>query len=222
MGNWAPLPASSPAYAQARGASLDTSIVLNEMAAFVTAQEKATYKPAVPYPTAGGEFPERLAALAEMLGAGLPIKCASLNAVGGYDTHSDEANTLSTNLGQTVESVLAFQRDLEARKLDKEVVIQLWSEFGRRPEENGSGTDHGAAGLAFLIGSRVKGEMVGGFPGLSKLDENGNLVNTSDFRSMYSALLEQWFKTEAGLVIPGAGSGEAGPGTFGKVPQLIV
>jgi uncharacterized protein (DUF1501 family) len=222
FGELGAVPASSAAYAQARGASLDTSIVLNEMAAFVTAQEKATYKPAVPYPTAGGEFPERLAALAEMLGAGLPIKCASLNAVGGYDTHSDEANTLSTNLEQTVESVLAFQRDLEARKLDKEVVIQLWSEFGRRPEENGSGTDHGAAGLAFLIGSRVKGEMVGEFPGLTNLDENGNLVNTSDFRAMYSALLEQWFETEAGLVIPGAGSGKSGPGTFGKVPQLIV
>ena len=59
----------------------------------------------------------RLAALAAMLDdEALPIKCVSLNAVGGYDTHSDEAETLSTNLGQTVESVLAFQRDLEARE----------------------------------------------------------------------------------------------------------
>jgi|HubBroStandDraft_4_1064222.scaffolds.fasta_scaffold02952_3 uncharacterized protein (DUF1501 family) len=215
FGELGALGAPSPAYAQARGASLDTSIVLNEMAAFVAAQEKATYKPAVPYPTAGGEFPERLAALAEMLGAGLPIKCASLTAVGSYDTHSDEANTLSTNLGQTVESVVAFQRDLEARgELADRVVIQLWSEFGRRPQENGSGTDHGAAGVAFLIGKPVTGKMVGEFPGLAKLDENENLVNTSDFRAMYSALLEQWFKTEAGLIIPGAG-------TFGGVPKLI-
>ena len=75
----------------------------------------------------------------------MPIKCASLNAVGSYDTHSDEADTLSTNLGETVDSVVAFQRDLEARKLDDRVLIQLWSEFGRRPKENGSGTDHGAA-----------------------------------------------------------------------------
>ena len=87
----------------------------------------------------------------------LPIKCVSLNAVGGYDTHSDEAGTLATNLGETIESVLAFQRDLEARGIDDRVVIQLWSEFGRRPGENGSGTDHGAAGVSFLIGSRVKG-----------------------------------------------------------------
>jgi hypothetical protein len=58
----------------------------------------------------------------------LPIKCVSLNAVGGYDTHSGEAATLSTNLGETIESVVAFQRDLEARQLDNRVLIQLWSE----------------------------------------------------------------------------------------------
>ncbi len=164
----------------------------------------------------------RLAALAAMLDdEALPIKCVSLTAVGSYDTHSDEAGTLSTNLGETVESVVAFQRDLEARGLDDRVVVQLWSEFGRRPRENGSGTDHGAAGAAFLIGSRLKGEMVGEFPGLSKLDANENVVNTSDFRAMYAALLGQWLQTEAGLVIPGAGSGLGGPSPYGEIPQLI-
>jgi len=151
----------------------------------------------------------------------LPIKCVSLSAVGSYDTHSDEVDTLSTNLGETVESVVAFQRDLEARGLDKRVIVQLWSEFGRRPRENGSGTDHGAAGVAFLIGSRVKGEMVGEFPGLGTLDPNENVRSTSDFRAMYAGLLGQWFQTEAGIVIPGAGTGEAGPSAYGTVPQLI-
>jgi uncharacterized protein (DUF1501 family) len=202
------LAAPSPGLAQARGAALNTSIVLEEMAAFVAAQEKATYKPTVPYPTTGGEFPERLASLAEMLGAGMPIKCASLTAVGSYDTHSDEPGTLSTNLGETVESVVAFQRDLEQRGLADRVLIQLWSEFGRHPQENGSGTDHGAAGLAFLIGTQAAGKMVGQFPGLSKLDENENLVNTSDFRAMYCSLLEQWFQTDAGVAIPEAAAFE--------------
>ena len=152
----------------------------------------------------------------------LPIKCVSLSAVGSYDTHSDEVETLSTNLGQTVESVVAFQRDLEARGLDERVIVQLWSEFGRRPRENGSGTDHGAAGVAFLIGSRVKGEMVGEFPGLSKLDPNENLVNTSDFRAMYAGLLGQWFQTEAGLVIPGRGHAvRRARSPYGAIPQLI-
>jgi uncharacterized protein (DUF1501 family) len=218
------LGAPSPAYAQARAASFDTNIIRNQIAPFVEHEDKPAFTSPVAYPTAGGDFPTRLAVLAAMLDAGMPIKCASLNAVGGYDTHSDEVDTLSTNLGQTVASVVAFQRDLEVRGLDGRVVIQLWSEFGRRPEENGSGTDHGAAGVAFLIGTPLKGEMVGEFPGLGPngLDVNENLVNTSDFRAMNSALLAQWFKTEAGLVIPGAGTGEAeSKGPFGEVPQLI-
>jgi uncharacterized protein (DUF1501 family) len=205
------LAAPSPAYAQARNASYDTDLVLSKMADFVESEKQSGDKSAVTYPT--GEFAERLAVLAAMLHTGMPIKCASLNAVGSYDTHSDEVNTLSTNLKQTVEAVVAFQRDLEARKLDQRVLIQLWSEFGRRPRENGSGTDHGAGGNAFLIGTQASGKMVGEFPGLTNLDENENVLRTSDFRGMYCSLLEQWFQTEAGLVIPEAASFER--------PQLI-
>ncbi|MGA7704593.1 MAG: DUF1501 domain-containing protein, partial [Solirubrobacteraceae bacterium] len=198
------LAAPSPAYAQARAASYDTGLVLEKMAGFVQSEKESGDKSAVPYP--GGDFAERLAVLAAMLHTGMPIRCASLNAVGSYDTHSDEANTLNANLEQTVGALIAFQRDLEARKLDQRVLIQLWSEFGRRPQENGSGTDHGAGGLAFLIGSRAAGKMVGEFPGLTKLDENENVLNTSDFRSMYCSLLEQWFQTEAAPIIPEAAS----------------
>jgi uncharacterized protein (DUF1501 family) len=200
------LPAASPAYAQARGASYDTSLVLEEMANFVKLEKESPDSSTVTYPT--GEFAERLAVLAAMLYREMPIKCVSLNAVGSYDTHSGEVDTLTTNLEQTIGALVAFQRDLEARGLDQRVLIQLWSEFGRRPRENGSGTDHGAGGVAFLIGSRAAGKMVGEFPGLTKLDENENLVKTSDFRGMYCSLLEQWFQTEAGLVIPEAASFE--------------
>jgi uncharacterized protein (DUF1501 family) len=218
------LGAPSPAYAQARAASYDTGIIRHQIAPFVEHNNTPPFTSPVTYPTEGGDFPRRLAVLAAMLQAEMPIKCVSLNAVGGYDTHSDEAGTLSANLAQTIASVVAFQRDLEARGLDKRVVIQLWSEFGRRPKENGSGTDHGAAGVAFLIGSALKGEMVGEFPGLgsSGLDVNENLVNTSDFRAMNSALLAQWLGVEAGRVIPGAGTGEAEEkGPFGIVPKLL-
>jgi uncharacterized protein (DUF1501 family) len=200
------LAAPSPAYAQARAASYDTDLVLDKMAAFVKSEKEAGDKSTVTYPS--GDFAERLAVLAAMLHMEMPIKCASLNAVGSYDTHSDEAGTLATNLAQTVAAVVAFQRDLEARGLDQRVLIQLWSEFGRRPRENGSGTDHGAGGNAFLIGSRASGKMVGEFPGLTSLDENENVIRTSDFRGMYCSLLEQWFQTEAGLVIPEAASFE--------------
>jgi uncharacterized protein (DUF1501 family) len=194
------LSAPSDAYAQARNASRDTSLLLDELAPF------SSFTSPVTYPTAGGAFPGKLAALGAMLAAGLPIRCVSLNAVGGYDTHSDETADLPTNLGQTVDAVLAFQRDLEARGLDDRVLVQLWSEFGRRPQENGSGTDHGAGGVALLIGKHASGTMVGEFPGLGTLDDNDNLRSTSDFRSMYCSLLEQWFQTDAGLVIPNAAS----------------
>jgi uncharacterized protein (DUF1501 family) len=200
------LAAPSPAYAQARAASYDTDLVLNKMAAFVKSEKESGDKSAVTYPS--GDFAERLAVLAAMLHTEMPIKCASLNAVGSYDTHSDEAGTLATNLAETVAAVVAFQRDLEQRGLADRVLIQLWSEFGRRPRENGSGTDHGAGGNAFLIGTRASGKMVGEFPGLTNLDENENVLRTSDFRGMYCSLLEQWFETEAGLVIPEAASFE--------------
>jgi uncharacterized protein (DUF1501 family) len=200
------LPAPSPAYAQARNASYDTGLVLEEMASFVTTEKESGDHATVTYPP--GEFAERLAVLAAMLHNGMPIKCVSLNAVGSYDTHAGEVDTLSTNLEGTVPALVAFQRDLEARGLDQRVLIQLWSEFGRRPRENGSGTDHGAGGVAFLIGTRAAGKMIGEFPGLTNLDENENLIRTSDYRGMYCSLLEQWFQTEAGLVIPEAATFE--------------
>jgi uncharacterized protein (DUF1501 family) len=88
------------------------------------------------------------------------------------------------------------------------VLTLVWTEFGRRAKENGSGgTDHGAAGTAFLIGTRAAGTQVGEFPGLSGgLDEDGNLKATSDFRGVYAALLEQWLSFDAERVLPHAAS----------------
>ncbi len=86
-------------------------------------------------------------------------------------------------------------------------MVEVWSEFGRRPEENGSaGTDHGAAGCAFVIGSKSQGQMVGEFPGLTNLDQDDNLRVTSDFRAMYCSLLEEWLGFDSAQVIPGASS----------------
>ena len=114
------------------------------------------------------DFSHKLAGLAAFIAAGLPMRVVTIRASGGYDTHADEAEDLSRGLKETCEGMLAFQRDLEARGLADRVLIELWSEFGRRPEENASlGTDHGAAGCAFVVGSKAKGEMVGEFPGLA-------------------------------------------------------
>ena len=161
----------------------------------------------VPYPDADGdEFPHRLAGLAAMLAAGLPLRCVTVRAPGFYDTHAEQPDALAGGLRLTAATLLAFQRDLEARGIADRVLVHVWSEFGRRAAENASlGTDHGAAGTGFLLGSRLKGKMIGEFPGLgSGLDEQGNLRPTADFRGLYCALLEQWLGTDAAAVIPGA------------------
>ena len=72
---------------------------------------------------------------------GLPLKVVTISAAGGYDTHADQAADLDRNLRETCEGLLAFQRDLEARGLADRVLVEMWSEFGRRPEENGSARD---------------------------------------------------------------------------------
>jgi uncharacterized protein (DUF1501 family) len=166
----------------------------------------ATTSPVV-YPEDGDGFPRRLAALAAMIEAGLPLECVAMQAPGAYDTHDSQIAELEAGLSVTAASLLAFQRDLEARGLADRVVTLVWSEFGRRAEENGSGTDHGAAGLAFVIGSPVRGRMVGEFPGLANgLDSQGNLKPTVDYRALYCSLLEQWLGTDADGIIPNAGA----------------
>ena len=169
----------------------------------------------VPYPTSEDGFPKQLAGLAAMLGAGLPMHCIALSAYGMYDTHSDQPDRLAKGLKLTSDTLLAFQRDLEARGLANRVLTLVWSEFGRRAEENGSdGTDHGAAGIGFLMGNRVRGTMIGEFPGLtSGLDEDGNLKATVDYRSVYCSVLEQWLGTDAAPIVPRASS-------FARVPLL--
>src|SRR4029077_3206431 len=123
--------------------------------------------------------------LAEMLAAGFPIKCAAFSAPGAYDTHANQPKPLSDGLKLTADGLLAFQRDLERRGIADRVLVHVWSEFGRRAKENASlGTDHGAAGVGFLIGTRASGTMIGEFPGLANgLDDHGNVKATSDFRS---------------------------------------
>jgi uncharacterized protein (DUF1501 family) len=197
------LPSDSPGLAQVRRATSQTDKLRQDLAGV------GEFSSPVSYPETS--FAHKLAGLAAYIAVGLPLRVVTIRASGGYDTHADQATDLERNLRETCEGLLAFQRDLEARGLADRVMVELWSEFGRRPEENGSlGTDHGAAGNAFVIGSKAQGQMVGEFPGLTKLDENDNLRVTSDFRGMYCSLLEQWLGYDAEAIIPGA-SGFARP-----------
>jgi len=191
------LPSDSPGLTQVRRATSQTEKLREELAGL------SGFTSPVAYPDTW--FSHKLAGLAAYIDAGLPMRVVTVRAEGGYDTHADQFEDLATSLGRTCEGLLAFQRDLESRGLQDRVLVELWSEFGRRPEENGSkGTDHGAAGCAFVIGSKAQGKMVGEFPGLSNLDADDNLRVTSDFRAMYCALLEQWLGQDADPIIPGA------------------
>jgi uncharacterized protein (DUF1501 family) len=161
---------------------------------------------AIPYPVSENAFPERLASLAEMIARGLPLRVVALDANGGYDTHENQEATLQANLGLLSSSLAAFQADLEARGIADRVLVHVWSEFGRRPQANGSGTDHGAGGASLVMGTRARGTMVGEFPGLATLDAQSNLRHTVDFRAVYKGLAEQWLEVPADGIVPGAGS----------------
>jgi uncharacterized protein (DUF1501 family) len=194
--------ARDPAVAQAARAAAFAGQVSASLAPLGNDGEP-TYAPQATYPGGDERFPRRLAGLAAMLAAGLPIRCATLSAPGAWDTHADQADALSENLTITADSLYAFQRDLEARGIADRVLTLVWSEFGRRAAENGSGTDHGAAGISFVIGTRASGRMVGEFPGLEKLDGLGNLRATSDFRGLYSSLAADWFGVDPSAVLGG-------------------
>ena len=196
---------SERALAQVAGAAMHTGALRAQLAPLRTVDDVPAFAPPVAYPASeDSDFPQRLAALAQMLAIGLPLRCVAIQAPGDYDSHANQVELLGEPLRLTCESLFAFQRDLEARGLADRVLVHVWSEFGRRAEENSEGTDHGAAGLGLLIGSRAAGRMIGEFPGLDVLDDHGNLRATSDFRAIYAGLLEQWLGTDAAGIIPDA------------------
>ncbi len=198
--------AADPAVAQVAQAASEVGTVRRALAPFRDAAGKPAYTSPVTYPTAAStDFPQRLAGLAAMIAAGLPLRCVALTPDMQFDTHSAQAQTFNHGLSVVGDAIAAFQSDLEARGIADRVLIHVWSEFGRRAQENGSaGTDHGAAGVSMLIGTQVTGQMVGEWPALTDLDPNGNQRENVDFRGVYCSLLEQWLGMEAAAVIPGA------------------
>jgi len=97
-----------------------------------------------------------------------------------------------------------FFADLREHDAADNVVMLLFSEFGRRVRDNGSGTDHGAAGAAFVIGDAVKGGQYGEFPSMKPEDlQQGDLVPNMDFRGLYTTVLEDWLGLEAKPIVKG-------------------
>ena len=85
-----------------------------------------------------------------------------------------------------------------------DTVIMVFSEFGRRIKDNGSGTDHGSGGVAFLIGNSVKGGQYSYYPSIKEQDHlEGDLRFNNDFRMTYTTLLEDWFELDAVPIVNG-------------------
>jgi uncharacterized protein (DUF1501 family) len=193
---------------QSGQAALMASTLRRQLLPFQPAAGATTTTLPTGYPTTSDSFPTRMAAIPAMLAGGLPLSCVSVSTDSVFDTHESQAAPFDTALGEVAQTLYAFQRDLEARGLDNRVLTVVWSEFGRRPLQNASaGTDHGAAGLALVIGTHAAGTMIGEWLGLAGgLDPLGNLKETADFRSLYCSLLEQWLGHDAAPIIPGAAS----------------
>jgi uncharacterized protein (DUF1501 family) len=123
----------------------------------------------------------------------------------GFDSHANQLQANSGLLTDVSNTVDTFMTDLREHDASDEVTLMFFSEFGRRVKDNGSGTDHGAAGVAFAVGEHVKGGIYGQYPSLepSQLEEGGNLKFNLDFRSVYSTMLEEWFGLEANPIVNG-------------------
>ncbi|MEA2474725.1 MAG: hypothetical protein QOE06_2640 [Thermoleophilaceae bacterium] len=200
-------PAELPGERAATGAARLAKQVADRLAPYRHDDDKPDPLAApVEYPK-GNDLGGNLAQLAGLLSQPLGIRVAAVEADGQFDTHDAQPDDLSKGLKEVSEALSAFQADLEARGLADRVLTFVWSEFGRRPQENeSSGTDHGAGGLAWVQGTRVRSGVLTDYPDLSRLDREDNLAVTVDFRRVYSSLLEQWMGTDAGDVIPNAGA----------------
>jgi uncharacterized protein (DUF1501 family) len=124
---------------------------------------------------------------------------------GSFDSHSNQAGMHSKLWSDVSAAVGCFFDDLKAHDAGDNVVMLMFTEFGRRTHDNGSGTDHGAGGAAFVLGESVVGGQYSEYPSLRAGDlEQGDVVPNHDFRGLYSTLLEDWMKLDAKPIVGGA------------------
>tara|TARA_R110002126_G_scaffold142037_1_gene287495 strand:+ start:13873 stop:15063 length:1191 start_codon:yes stop_codon:yes gene_type:complete len=154
-----------------------------------------TYKSSFDYPN--NPFGNQLKTTAEFINSDLDSK-VYYASMGGFDTHANQLNKQSKLLQTYADAIAVFVNDLKKNDSFKDTLILTFSEFGRRVQQNAAGgTDHGAANNIFLIGENLKKK---GFyndaPNLLKLDNNGDLVHTIDFRTVYATILDKWLQVD--------------------------
>ena len=154
----------------------------------------------------GDQFSQWLKNVAQvhLAGLGSRVLYTGLNP-GAFDTHANQTTAFPQLWGQVSTAVENFYQDLKEHDASQEVVILMFTEFGRRVLENGSGTDHGSGSVAFVIGDQVEGGLYGEYPSLEpdKLDQ-GDLKWNTDFRETYATLLEKWMGLDSKPILRGS------------------
>jgi len=160
-----------------------------------------TYSSTVEY--ANNPIARRLRDVAQVHLAGLGTQ-VFYTAHGPFDTHFDQLGS-HTKIWQEVSGAISnFFDDLREHNAGDEVVLMVFSEFGRRVRDNGTGTDHGAGGVAFAIGNRVNGGMYGTYPSLKPENlSQGDLAPNYDFRGFYSTLADKWLGLDPVPIVGG-------------------
>jgi len=160
-----------------------------------------TYSSTVEY--ANNPIARRLRDVAQVHLAGLGTQ-VFYTAHGPFDTHFDQLGS-HTKIWQEVSGAISnFFADLREHNAGDEVVLMVFSEFGRRVRDNGTGTDHGAGGVAFAMGNRVNGGMYGTYPSLKPEDlSQGDLAPNYDFRGFYSTLVDKWLGLDPVPIVGG-------------------
>lgn len=156
------------------------------------------YKPQAAYPAT--KLAQSLKRVAALIHADMETRVYFVSQ-GGYDTHANQLNNHQRLLTELSTSMSAFQKDLTAHSKDDQVMTMTFSEFGRRPAENGSGgTDHGTSAPLFVMGSKVKGGLLGQTPELVT-DATKDLTYSTDFRGVYSSVLDKWLEADSSKIL---------------------
>ena len=122
----------------------------------------------------------------------------------GYDTHANQAVTQPQLLADLSQGLSDFFADVQEHQRSDNVLVYIFTEFGRRVKDNGAGTDHGSGGGGFVVGDAVKGGMYGEYPSLKDEDLlEGDLHFSQDFRGVYSTILDKWLGLEPAPIVGG-------------------
>ena len=164
-----------------------------------TAPEK--YSSTIEY--ADNPIAQGLKSVAQVMCAGLGTRIFFAQHA-SFDTHSNELLSHAKLWQDVSRATSDLTADLEEHGLMDDTLILIWSEFGRRIHDNGTGCDHGSGGVAFVLGGSVQGGLYGNFPSLEEKDQvEGDLAFNNDFRSTYATILDKWLGLDPDPIVNG-------------------